>query len=567
MKLKATIILAFLLATICSSATKRTTAEKRMVAEQYIGTHSTRTASINLRTIVENEMLTMIGSEDNGFVIVANDDMFFPVIGYSREAFSSDMPPGLNWFLDAAEECMREILAGNVRYKTVTPPSDFPESLDPFLTSTWDQGNPYNKLCPGGNGTSSRLYPTGCVATALAQIMYYHKYPEVGIGDHQYSFKPQSGVGRVISANFGETHYDWANMLDDYSKGYTDEQANAVATLMLHCGVAVEMGYTPSGSGSYGQEACLGLKKFFGYNKNARLYKRDYYTMESWMKMIYRELNQKRPIYYAGNSGSSGGHAFVIDGYDKDGMVHVNWGWGGDGNGMFDIALLNPKSYQFSEGQNMIIGICDSTVAIPYESQVVADELSFTFYGSTTKRVTISGQIYNAAAEKFIGKIGCILENDETTIVLKTKEETTLNPVTGGSWFYTSLSLPSNNLSDIPDGTYRLFVGSRTEEDTKWQLVRTREGEVSSYIIVKNGEDITWTEDRDDQWTSATSGISSVTKGDANGDGEVNAADIVEVANYIMGSQSNNFMFDGADANGDRVVNAADIVKITNIAQ
>ena len=161
-------------------------------------------------------------------------------------------------------------------------------------------------------------------------------------------------------------------------------------------------------------------------------------------------------------------------------------------------------------GQNMIIGICDSTVAIPYESQIVADELSFTFYGSTTKRVTISGQIYNAAAEKFVGKIGCILENDETTIILKTKEETTLNPVTGGSWFYTSLSLPSNNLSDIPDGTYRLFVGSRTEEDAKWQLVRTREGQVSSYIIVKKGEDITWTEDKDDQWTSATAGISSI---------------------------------------------------------
>ena len=566
MRIKTTIILILVLMPLSAMAARRSASEIKNIAEKYLNIHNTRTLSTNLKILREKGLLTVMGSEQDGFVIVSNDNLFSGVIGYSLETFTQ-LPPALEWYLDVAEESMQTIISSKIRYVPIPPSAGYPESMDPLLTTTWNQGNPYNKFCPGGNGSTSRLYPTGCVATALAQIMKYHNYPEVGIGDHQYSFKPESGVGRVIYANFGETNYDWANMLDDYSKIYTDEQADAVAILMLHCGVAVEMGYTPSGSGSYGQEACLGLKKFFGYNKNARLYKRDYYTMESWMQMIYHELNQKRPIYYAGNSGSSGGHAFVIDGYDKDGMVHVNWGWGGDGNGMFDIALLNPKSYQFSEGQNMIIGICDSTVAIPYESQVVADELSFTFYGSTTKRVTISGQIYNAAAEKFIGKIGCILENDETTFTLKTKEETTLNPVTGGSWFYTSLSLPSNNLSDIPDGTYRLFVGSRTEEDTKWQLVRTREGEVSSYIIVKNGEDITWTEDRDDQWTSATSGISSVTKGDANGDGEVNDADIVEVANYIMGSQSNNFMFDGADANGDRVVNAADIVKITNIAQ
>jgi hypothetical protein len=342
--------------------------------------------------------------------------------------------------------------------------------------------------------------------------MNYHQYPERGIGDHQYSFKPADGDGRIISANFGETYYDWGNMLDDYSKGYTDEQADAVATLMLHCGVAVEMGYTASGSGSYGQEACLGIKKFFGYNKNARLYTRDFYTAESWMQLVYNELNNNRPIYYAGSSESSGGHAFVIDGYNQDGMVHVNWGWGGKSNGMFDISLLNPTGYEFSAGQDMILGMCDSTINIPYESQIAAKELSFTFYGSTTKRVTISGDIYDAAAEKFTGSIACVLENDETTIVLKSKDDMSLNPVTGGQWFYTSLSLPSCNLSNVPDGTYRLFVGSKAADDYKWQLVRPKEGAVYSYIIVKNGDDITWTEDYSDMWaiSSTTTGISPV---------------------------------------------------------
>jgi hypothetical protein len=510
MKLKATFIFALFLITLSSSATKRSSAEIIKIAGQRLFAANTRAGSSDLKIFVEKDMLTIVGREDNGFVIVANDVNFPEVIGYSNERFSS-MPPSMEWFMNTVDNNMQEMAKLGVLYAPIPPSSEFPESVEPFLKSTWDQGKPYNILCPGGNGSSTRLYPTGCVATALSQIMYYHKYPEVGIGEHQYSFKPESGVGRIISANFGETHYDWANMLDDYSKGYTDEQANAVATLMLHCGVAVEMGYTASGSGAYGQEACLGIKKFFGYNKNARLYTRDYYTAELWMEMIFKELNLKRPIYYDGVSEGGGGHAFIIDGYDKDGFVHVNWGWGGNSNGFFDIALLNPPGSSYSKAQGMILGMCKPDVDIPYESQVVATELGFIFSGTNTKRVTISGVIHNAGAEKFVGTIACVLENSENTIVLKKQEDLTLQAITGGMWYNTNFSLLSNNLSSIPDGTYRLFVGSKTAEDTRWQLVRPKEGEISSYTVVKNGTDVTWTESRDDRWTSTTTGISSVT--------------------------------------------------------
>ena len=510
MKLKATFIFALFLITLSSSATKRSSAEIIKIAGQRLFAANTRAGSSDLKIFVEKDMLTIVGREDNGFVIVANDVNFPEVIGYSNERFSS-MPPSMEWFMNTVDNNMQEMAKLGVLYSPIPPSSEFPESVEPFLKSTWDQGKPYNILCPGGNGSSTRLYPTGCVATALSQIMYYHKYPEVGIGEHQYSFKPESGVGRIISANFGETHYDWANMLDDYSKGYTDEQANAVATLMLHCGVAVEMGYTASGSGAYGQEACLGIKKFFGYNKNARLYTRDYYTAELWMEMIFKELNLKRPIYYDGVSEGGGGHAFIIDGYDKDGFVHVNWGWGGNSNGFFDIALLNPPGSSYSKAQGMILGMCKPDVDIPYESQVVATELGFIFSGTNTKRVTISGVIHNAGAEKFVGTIACVLENSENTIVLKKQEDLTLQAITGGMWYNTNFSLLSNNLSSIPDGTYRLFVGSKTAEDTRWQLVRPKEGEISSYTVVKNGTDVTWTESRDDRWTSTTTGISSVT--------------------------------------------------------
>jgi len=510
MKLKATFLFLFFLITLSSSAKKRSSAEILNIAEQYLGTTNTRAGSTNLAIIAEKEMLTIVGGEGLGFVVVSNDDSVTDIVGYSKESFSV-IPPAMEWFINTVDNNMQEMTKSGVLYAPIPPSTEFPESVEPLLKSTWDQGKPYNILCPGGNGSSTRLYPTGCVATALSQIMYYHKYPEVGIGEHQYSFQPESGVGRIISANFGETHYDWTNMLDDYSKGYTDEQANAVATLMLHCGVAVEMGYTASGSGAYGQEACLGIKKFFGYNKNARLYTRDYYTAELWMEMIFKELNLKRPIYYDGQSEGGGGHAFIIDGYDKDGFVHVNWGWGGNSNGFFDIALLNPPGSSYSKAQGMILGMCKPDVDIPYESQVVATELGFIFSGTNTKRVTISGVIHNAGAEKFVGTIACVLENSENTIVLKKQEDLTLQAITGGMWYNTNFSLLSNNLSSIPDGTYRLFVGSKTAEDTRWQLVRPKEGEISSYTVVKNGTDVTWTESRDDRWTSTTTGISSVT--------------------------------------------------------
>ena len=498
------VLLLLLAVSVNSLAGVRSEIQKRLIAEKMLLKSGTRAANgtNKLRTIKSNDMLSVIGHETKGYVIVTNDDQFPSVIGYSDEPFST-LPPAVEWFLTSANQAMQAVAAGEARYAPIPPTAEFPESVAPLLTSTWDQGNPYNKFCPGGNGNNSRLFPTGCVATALAQIMYYHKYPEVGIGEHQYSFKPASGDGRILSANFGATHYDWDNMLDSYSSGYTEEQADAVATLMLHCGVAVDMMYTASGSGAYGQETCLALKNYFGYNKNVRIYSRNFFTAELWMHMIFKELSLKRPIYYSGATERNGGHAFVIDGYDANGMVHVNWGWGGSSNGFFDIALLNPAGSGYTKEQQMILGICDSTVVFPYESQVLASELAFNFYGTSTKRVTISGKIYNGAVEKFDGRIACVLENSDTTIILKSTD-IQLTPIVGGKWYLTSLSLPSNNLSNIPDGVYRLFVGSLTEDDTRWQLVRTPEDVVSSFVITKQGDDVTWEESVSDLWTDIT---------------------------------------------------------------
>jgi hypothetical protein len=485
-------------------ASNRSETEMFSVAQNILyGFHTHRAGNTNsLKTLQRGDMLTVIGHEQEGFVIIANDDNVPAVVGYSQMPFTT-LPPALEWYLDAADKALKYVTANGLRRTAILPSSEFPSKLDPLVKTHWDQGKPYNNLCPGGNGSSSRLYPTGCVATALSQVMKYYNYPMQGQGEHQYSFQPSSGDGRIIYANFGETHYDWNNMLDDYSSTtYTDEQANAVATLMLHCGVAVDMSYTASGSGAFGQEACLALKTYFRYNKNARLYTRDYYSAESWMKLIYHELNQYGPIYYDGVSDGGGGHAFVLDGYDETGLVHINWGWGGKSDGFFDIALLNPPSYQFSLAQNMILNVSPDA-NIPYESQIVAKELSFLKSKTSKTSISISGKVYNAGAEGFTGTIACVLQNMETgdITVLRKTDEITIKPIVNGTYWLQPISLLANSVSSVSDGTYRLYVASRTAEDTQWQLVRPLEGQVNNFIVTKSSDGITWEESTDDLWS------------------------------------------------------------------
>ena len=513
-----TILLLFIWIVGTAMASNRSEAEMLSLAQNILnGPHTHRAGNTNaLKTLQQRDMLTVIGHEQEGFVIIANDNTVPAVVGYSQMPFTT-IPPALEWYLDAADKALKYVTANGLRRTAIPPSSDFPSKLDPLVKTHWDQGNPYNKLCPGGNGTSSRLYPTGCVATALSHVMKYHNYPKQGQGEHQYSFQPSSGDGRILYANFEETYYDWDNMLDDYSSAYTEEQANAVATLMLHCGVAVDMSYTASGSGSFGQEACLALKTYFRYNKNTRLYIRDYYTAESWMKMIYQELNQYGPIYYAGISEAGGGHAFVLDGYDETGLVHINWGWGGKSDGFFDIALLNPPSYQFSLRQNMILGM-NPNADIPYKSQIVATDMSFL---KTSTSVTISGRVYDAGAEPFTGVIACVLQDMETgnITVLKKTDEMTMQPIVNGTYWTHNISLPGNSLSKVPNGTYRLYVASRTAEDTQWQLVRPEEGKLSNFIVTKSSDGITWEESTDDLWSiDVTTGIQApiATQSDAS---------------------------------------------------
>jgi hypothetical protein len=236
----------------------------------------------------------------------------------------------------------------------VAPGSQYKSSVSPLLTSLWGQGTPYNSLCPTrANSSGAQEHcPVGCVACALGQILNYHKYPEIGNGSKSYKFIVEA------SADFGNTHYDWANMRDTYVFNYTSDEVSAVATLLYHCGVAVGMMYALTGSSAFTYSnipKCL--ETFFRYDPADMKYlSRSNYTKEEWMNLIFNELSNGRPIFYAGNSTTQGSHAWVLDGYNEKGEVHINWGWKGLDNDYYDIDLNN-VSDDFNNMQSMVIGI------------------------------------------------------------------------------------------------------------------------------------------------------------------------------------------------------------------
>lgn len=280
-----------------------------------------------------------------GYVLVSGDDRMPAVIGYSDEGEfdQENIPENMRSWL--------EMYAEQVRYVQSHPGARIASSADfatgnvhPLLGATkWNQGAPYNNLCPTFtyNGKTYRS-ATGCVATAMAQVMYYHRWPEVGAGSNSYTFNlnGDSGQSATLTTDFSQSHYDWDNMLPAYTGSETDVQNNAVAKLMSDCGVAMNMAYGSS-SGAVTRLAMNKLATNFRYDKSIRFVLRDAYALDKWVGIIGGELAASRPVIHTGAS-DQGGHAFVIDGCNTDGYFHVNWGWGGSSNGYFVLTDLTP---------------------------------------------------------------------------------------------------------------------------------------------------------------------------------------------------------------------------------
>ena len=356
----------------------------------------------------ESQYYVYENENGEGWVIIAANDAVRPILAYSETGhFRTDnMPSNIRHWMGKYDQFIKRIETDGVEAAEETKAewralrkgvrkAQTAAVVGPLIQTQWDQEAPYNKLCPG-TGTNKAY--TGCVATAMAQVMKYWEWPVNGTGSHSYKpldvNEPYDYRGNpnystrypdTISADFETTTYDWENMKNSYSGSATTAQKTAVATLMFHCGVATEMMYgnnADGGSGTYtlnygewntNDNAQNAFFRFFKYKKPVG-YIRDglkyggetYYKKWSdadWTAMVKEELDKQHPILYGGAS-DEGGHSFICDGYDNEDKFHFNWGWSGWNDGYFTLSNLVPGSggaggggYDFSYDQDVIIGI------------------------------------------------------------------------------------------------------------------------------------------------------------------------------------------------------------------
>ena len=332
------------------------------VAAKFMETNDLQLIS-TYQTDKDVSALYVFNTKD-GFVIVAADDCETPIIGYSHEGcFDPDnIPVQMQDYLqDFAERIQygieNHIIADEATarqwelVKTIGRLNDHKaaKAVAPLLTEHWHQGCFYNSLCPSMTGPCEHA-EVGCVAVAMGQIMHYWKYPTTGWGSHSYS---NSGV--TLSADFGNTTYDWDHMPDSLTESSTEAEIQAVATLLYHCGVAVNMKYTSNGSSSDSGDVPKALIRYFNYSRRLHIESRSDYSDEEWLSMLRACLDLQQPVYYGGK-GDQGSHAFVCDGYDDNDLLHFNWGWG-RGDGYFALGNLNPIGYSFNEKNFAILDI------------------------------------------------------------------------------------------------------------------------------------------------------------------------------------------------------------------
>ncbi len=331
------------------------------IASKFMGAKELQLAT-TYRT--ENNIAALfVFNTSDGFVIVSADDCETPIIGYSHEGrfdpnnlpiqmedylqdFVARIQYGIENHIEADETTARqwELVKAEGRLNE----SKSTKAVPALLTSKWHQGCLYNSLCPAMTGPCEHA-EVGCVAVAMAQIMRYWDYPTTGWGSHSYS-----NAGSTLTADFGHTVYDWEHMPDSLTDNSSEAEIEAVATLLYHCGISLDMRYGTNGSIATTDDVPNALRRYFNYSRQIHKEKRADYSLEEWSSLLKTNLDLRRPIQYVGYG--SGGHSFVCDGYDSDGLFHFNWGWG-VANGFFAIGNLNPIGYTFNNSNYAILDI------------------------------------------------------------------------------------------------------------------------------------------------------------------------------------------------------------------
>lgn len=447
---------------------------KRIAQEKLSG------GEVNL---LDNQGNICVYGNDKGFVIMNRQGESKAVIGYSHTKYDkNNLPDGLKWWMSVAEKNIQ----GQSYFMEGTSNRVSFSAVEPFIKSTWNQGKPYNYFCPKDGGD---FCLTGCVATALSQVLYYYKYPKQAQGEGSYTLNETEYTVDEIT-----TTYDWDKMKDSY--GSTDGQfsapVQAVAALMRDCGYATDMNYSAESSGAGDYSMALALRYNFKYDSLAiKYFDRSHYSDEEWKGVVYSTLEKKMPVMYAGtDEAGQSGHEFLLCGVDNEGLVYVNWGWGGDGDGFFDLDALKYFGNEFNSYQTMVIGTRPQQTPDAqdkFESTWVADNINYSVVDEDVLQMELS-YLSNYSILDFNGTIDLALENKS-----KSSEVTYLNivdtndkdvgrvqPLYGFNFVDKETDkinpVQMKGFKELAPGIYRMYLTCKEKRDSQRQLIRSLGG-------------------------------------------------------------------------------------------
>ena len=467
----------------------------KFFSQRTANSHRAQTAQATITSSELYEDCYIINRGQNeGFVIVAADDRAYTILGYSDTGSINlaTAPAALTEWIQSYTEEINSI-GDQANAGGPSLPEKKYHAVSPLLGETaWNQGYPYNQMTPYYVGTNHAA--TGCAATAMAQILFYHRYPAQGRGQNSFH---TTQYNMSLSVDFSQSTYQWNLMKPVYGEWDSNESRDAVALLMRDCGYAINMDYGAV-SGAAPDAWPKALIAYFDYDRSLCNRYRANYTHEEWNSIIRNELDAGRPVF-AGGFADSGGHAFVFDGYDEDGLIHVNWGWGGVSNGYFRTSALTPAIQGtggadggFNARQSIITGI---------QPALEGSELTPEFYSSETIKATPSTSAKSDIVNlKLTGKVtnggycdatidfgfGVYNDNNELVLIIQANES---NKSVEMGKFCIGINAPQADFSSLTSGNYLIRPIVVEHHGSQWTPVHHGNNARPNYLKLQIDED------------------------------------------------------------------------------
>ena len=447
--------------------------------------------------------------DNKGFIIVSGDDQLKPVVGYSDKASIDEMPTALIEWLNEYSSYVDDVRAG-IAVPASQNTNTKGTAITPMLKTSWNQSAPYNNMCPEVNGQKT---PTGCTATAMAQIMKFHEWPKKPSKNFTWY---NNITGKDEYVNTSSHTYSWDKMLPHYRNGYTQEEADAVALLMIDVGKAISSNYALAGTGSSDIYASYALVNIFNYTPEIQVVKRSEYTEEEYISIIRENLEARQPLLYTGHSQSySSGHAFVCDGIDENNLLHIDWGWDGSYNGYFDMTYMSPSGTgigggdgRYNVGQTFVANIRPRQDGEPnvagtpsvYMMDVVDAKATGTpptlikqtidYNTNKTANIKFAAGLLNWSHSSINLSMYIGIEKDGELISVTKIGEEKKTPFNDSFGYYITFTINNNPQSEdyIEKGTYRLRV---CYSDDSGENIYIARGSENGLILEVNDTSVT----------------------------------------------------------------------------